>query len=74
MAQLEMVGQDLYLRHTDENGRSHVVEHRVWDAETFLTACQRAANKVNEQQPDPAKRMAAVTLATREDYLKERAR
>jgi triphosphoribosyl-dephospho-CoA synthetase len=70
---IEMVGQDLYLRHTAGDGKSHIVEHRVWDAEKFLNACQRACNKVNEQESDPRNRQASVTMVTREQYQMERA-
>lgn len=71
---LEMAGQDLYLRHIDGDGRSHIVEHRVWDAAAFITSLQRACNKVNEQEPNPLKRQNAVVMVSREQYLKEHKR
>lgn len=57
-------GRDLYVRHTDENGKTVVREHRVWDADRFLSSQQAEAKKTGGK--------AAVQQVTREDYLKER--
>lgn len=70
--EVEMRAQDLYLRHTAGNGKSHVVEHRVWDAERFLNAQQAACNKLNAQESDPRMRQAAVSVISRETYIQER--
>lgn len=69
--EFEMLGQDLYLRHTAGNGASYIAEHRVYDAEKFLNSCQAACNKVNAEEKDPRNRQAAVTLASREAYQRE---
>jgi hypothetical protein len=59
-----LTARDIYLRHTDKDGESHVQEHRVWDAERFLSSQQAAASKEK----------GSVQLSTREVYLKERNR
>lgn len=33
-----MTASDLYMRYTDSDGNSHVMEHRVWDAKLFEAA------------------------------------
>lgn len=41
--ELEETAHDLYLRHTDKNGKSRIECHRVWDAAKFLEATDKAA-------------------------------
>jgi hypothetical protein len=72
--ELVHVGRDLYMRHTSDDGKSHVVEHRVWDADRFVISQQCAAEKVNAQQEPGAPRKAAVQQITKDQYLKERAK
>jgi hypothetical protein len=69
---LELMGRDLWLRHTDTNGKSHVVQHRVWDGDRFVEAQKKAAEKVNEQQKDDEPKKARVDQITEDQYLKER--
>jgi hypothetical protein len=61
---LEHVGRDIYLRHTDKNGKSYVQQHRVWDAGRFVAAQLAAA--VNEGGK------AFVQQITEDQYRKER--
>ena len=35
----------LYMRYTDKDGASHVMEHRVWDAERFVRSVRAQAAK-----------------------------
>lgn len=57
-------GRDIYLRHTDKNGKSYVQEHRVWDADRFVASQVGAAVKEGGK--------AFAQQITREQYLKER--
>ena len=66
--EMEMLAQDFYLRHTAGDGKSYIAEHRVWDAERFLNACQAACNKLNAGESDPRNRQAAVSIVSREQY------
>jgi hypothetical protein len=61
-----MVCHDLYLRHTDKEGNTVIVEHRVWDSELFIAAQQAAAAKEGGK--------SAVEVVTRDDYLATRAK
>lgn len=69
---VELVSRDVYLRHTDADGKSRVVEHRVWDADLFIASQQQAAAKVNADQKGDAPRLAAVQQITQDQYRKER--
>jgi hypothetical protein len=62
--QLEMVGLDVWLRHTDKDGRSHVMQHRCWDRERFVQSQRDAARKQGG--------LADVQQITPEQYKKER--
>lgn len=64
--------RDIYLRHTATDGKSYVAEHRVWDAERFITAQQRAAADVNAKQKTDQPGKARVDQITKEQYRKER--
>lgn len=57
-----MEARDLYLKHTDKEGRSHVQQHRVWDASLFVQTQDRAARELGGK--------AAIELSTEEDYKK----
>ena len=70
--ELALIGRDIYVRHTSVEGKSHVMQHRVWDADRFLTQQQAAVDKVNADQKPDAPRLAAVQQITQEQYLKER--
>lgn len=61
---MEHVGRDIYLRHTDKDGKSYVQQHRVWDADRFITSQMEAALKVGGK--------AMVQQLTREQYATER--
>lgn len=64
-----MNGRDLYLRHTDSKGNSHVARHRVWDAERFFDSQIQATKKANEKSDEKGSK-ATVSLATEADFLK----
>lgn len=67
----DLVGYDLYLRHTDAAGHAVVREHRVWDGEKFALSQQAEAHKLNAEAKD-GPRKAAVEVITREQYRMER--
>lgn len=71
---LELMGRDLWLRHTGTDGKSHVMQHRVWDADRFVASQQAAVAKVNADQKGDAKHTARVEQITEEQYRAERAR
>ncbi len=54
--------REIYMRHTTKEGAAYVVEHRVWDANLFVTSQRDAAKKEggNAEQ------------ITRDQYLNER--
>ncbi len=70
-----ITSRDLHLRHTDTNGRTTVICHRVWDADLFLAARQREASELNAKavQKDPkALQLAKVEMITAAEYQKAR--
>lgn len=72
---LETMGRSLYLRQTSADGKTHVTEHWVWDAERFLAARKRESEKLNaDALRDNAKatQLARVEQITDDQYLKER--
>lgn len=73
---LEMNGREIYLRHTSADGNTHVTQHRVWDAERFLAARRREAEKLNAdalRDNSSAKALAKIEQITDDQYRKERA-
>lgn len=67
--------RDLHLRHIDTSGHATVQCHRVWDADLFLAAQQRAASELNAkavQTDAKAPQHAKVELITAAEYLKAR--
>jgi hypothetical protein len=56
-----LTARDIYMRHTDKDGRSYVQEHRVWAAARFVESQRVAAAKVN----------GSAQQVTREIYLQE---
>lgn len=68
-----MTTYDMYIKHTDVNGNSHIQEHRVWDGEKFFNARAAEAKRANAAQKPNQPRRAAVLQVTREDYLAARA-
>lgn len=40
-----LVGQDVYVRHTDKHGKSYAQAHRAWDVDKFLKSLAAAAAK-----------------------------
>ena len=65
-------GRDLYMRHTDTDGRSFVQLHRVWDAERFVAARKAEACSLNADVKGNAPRLALVQQITRDQFLQER--
>lgn len=68
-----MVTYDMYIKHTDVNGNSHIQEHRVWDGEKFFSARAAECEKANAAQKPDQPRRARVLQVNREDYLVSRA-
>lgn len=64
-----MEGRDVYVRITNADGKSHIREHRVWDAEKFVSTLSKQGSSAKKE----ADRFT-VTMVTREDYQKERGR
>lgn len=69
---VEMTTRDLWMRHTDVNGKSYVAEHRVWDAVRFVAARQQEAAMLNDKQTPGQPRLAAAEQITEEQYRKEK--
>lgn len=57
-----MYGRDIYVRHSDKEGKSHVVCHRVWSSELFLASVSASARKEG----------GTVEQITEEAYKQER--
>ncbi len=64
--------REIYVRHTDTSGQSHVMSHFVWNADKFIAELKEAAQKVNDDQQPGKPRKAAAEQITHEQYLKER--
>lgn len=71
MTTTELQARDLYLKHTDTNGKTTVQCHRVWDADRFFFARQGDCHKANADVKD-GQRLAAVALSSRAEYLATR--
>ncbi len=69
-----LITRDIYLRHTAVDGKSYVAEHRVWDAERYIAAHQKATADVNAKQDAGKPRKAAIEQITEEQYRSERKR
>lgn len=71
-----LAGRDIFLRHTATDGKSHVLLHRVWDAERFIAAQQQSAANLNRdavsQGAKPTACLAKVEQITEEQYRTER--
>lgn len=72
MSTMEMVGFDLFMRHTDTDGKSVVRSHRVWDKEAFIAARQGEAASENAKVKGDKPRKARVDQITEDQYRKER--
>jgi hypothetical protein len=68
-----MSTRDIHIRHTATDGKSHVLDHRVWDSAKFVASLQREASNLNADSKDPTKRQAKVELITEDQYQAERA-
>lgn len=73
MSELTMAGFDLFMRYTAVDGKTSVVQHRVWDKQAFLAARAAEAASENGKQKGDAPRMASAQQITHEQYLRERA-
>lgn len=69
---LEPSGRDVFMRHTDPNGKTHVDLHRAWDVDAFLASQKQAADNVNNAEANPLKRQVRAEQITRDQYLAER--
>lgn len=67
--QLEMAGFDLFMRHTNTDGKSHVQQHRVWDKQRFLDARSADAAQLNAKE---GSKKAKAEHITQDQYRKER--
>lgn len=64
--------REIYVRHTDTSGKSHVMSHLVWHADKFIDSLKDAAQKVNAGTEGDLPRMADAEQITQEQYQKER--
>ncbi|MBX3653238.1 MAG: hypothetical protein KF686_03575 [Ramlibacter sp.] len=64
--------REIYVRHTDTAGKSHVMSHLVWDAEKFIASLKTAAEKVNADQKPGDPRKANAEQVTYGQYLMEK--
>lgn len=69
---LELMGRDVWLKHTGNDGKSYVQQHRVWDADRFIESQQKAVRDVNAKQDGGKPGLAKVEPITEEQYLKEK--
>lgn len=68
-----LICRDIYMRHTDGDGHSHVMCHRVWDADRFVASQVDAAKKVAQDAFDKNKPFGhKAEQITDEAYFKER--
>lgn len=42
-----MICRDFWIRYTSAEGRTHVVQHRVWDGDRLIARAQRDAVQAN---------------------------
>lgn len=64
---------DLYMRHTDTNGKSVVMAHRVWDKDRFIQARTAEAQRENAKAREKgAPALAGVQQITEAQYKQER--
>ena len=66
------MGRDIYMRHTNTDGKSFVQTHRVWDADRFVASQQQAASKLNADVKSDAPRKAKAEQITHEQFNRER--
>jgi hypothetical protein len=69
---LELMGRDVWLRHTGNDGKSYVQAHRVWDPDRFIEAQKKAVRDVNAKQDGGKPGVAKVEPITEEQYLAQR--
>jgi hypothetical protein len=74
MATETMIARDVFMRHTNTDGKSFVQEHRVWDIGRFMSAREADAAKLNAGVKDDAPRLAKVEQITVDQYKRERAK
>ncbi len=65
-----MTTREIYMRHVDQNGKSSVQSHFVWDADLFVAARKEEAKAANAKETDEAKRHCYVEQITQDDYRK----
>lgn len=77
--QMETSARDVFMRHTDTDGKSFVFCHRVWitepgSADKFVAIKQDAAAAANAQATkDKKPALASSQQITEAQYLKEKA-
>ena len=71
MSQLEHMPppRTIWMRYTDNDGGSHVMEHIVWDKDLFLS--RRADEAANEARNKPNGKARAEQISE-DDYRRER--
>lgn len=62
-------GFDLFMRHTDTNGKQYVALHRVWDKDLFLNTRAGEAEAANAKVKNGKAKVEQITEA---QYLQER--
>lgn len=69
---LAMIGRDIFVRHTNTDGKSFVQCHRVWDVGLFMMARTAEASKLNAEVKGDGKRCAKCEQITEDQYRKEK--
>lgn len=70
----ELAGFDLFMRHTDVNGKTTVQMHRTWDKARSIASREDDAARENSKQKPDEPRLAKVEQITEDQYQKERGR
>jgi len=68
-----LICRDVFVRHTEGNGRSYVMCHRVWDADRFLAAQVEAAKRLAREAHEKNQPfLHKAEQITEDQYRKER--
>lgn len=68
MAKDIMITQEIYLKRTDAEGKSHIRSHWVWDKDRFLASQRKDAEA--EAKKDGSKPVL-IEQVSRADYLEQ---
>lgn len=74
--EFELLGRDIYMKHTGADGKSHVATHRVWDADLFVAArtAEAKAQRAKDLEETGKKTKHKAEQITREQFDAARAK